>query len=70
MKLKLIALFLSILLVTLFALQNTEQVEVTFLLWGFSMPRALLMLTLFCIGVLFGISLSTIAGHKKNQKSK
>lgn len=68
MKLKLIALFLTILMVTLFALQNTEQVAVTFLLWGFSMPRALLMLTLFCLGALFGISLSAIAGHKKRPK--
>lgn len=65
MKLKLIALFLIVLFVALFALQNTEQVEVSFLLWGFSLPRALLMLTLFCLGALFGISFSAITRHKK-----
>ncbi len=68
MKLKLIALFLSVLFISLFALQNSEEVEVTFLFWGFSMSRALLMLTLFCLGALFGISLSAIAGHRKRHK--
>lgn len=67
MKLKLIVLLLSILMTALFAMQNIEQVEVTFLFWSFSTPRSILMLVLFCLGTLFGISISTIAGHKKGR---
>ncbi|PLX97976.1 MAG: DUF1049 domain-containing protein [Desulfuromonas sp.] len=67
MKLKLISIVLSVILISLFALQNIEQVEVTFLFWGFTLPRSLLMLTLFCLGILCGISISTIAGHKKRR---
>ncbi len=67
MKIKLIFLILSVLIISLFAMQNIEQVEVTFLFWGISMPRSILMLTLFCLGVLCGISISAIAGHKKKR---
>jgi uncharacterized integral membrane protein len=54
-------------MISLFAMQNIEQVEVTFLFWGFNMPRSLLMLVIFCIGILFGISISALAGHKKHR---
>lgn len=70
MKLKLIAFILSIVLVSLFAMQNIEQVEVTFLFWGFSMPRSLLMLVLFCLGALCGISISAMANHKRKAKGR
>ena len=68
MKIKLISIILSILILSLFAMQNIEQVEVTFLFWGISMPRSLLMLTLFCLGVLCGISISAVAGHHKKKR--
>jgi len=70
MKLKLIAFILSIVFLTLFAMQNIEQVEVTFLFWGLSMPRSLLMLVLFCLGVLCGISFSAMANHKKSSRHR
>ena len=70
MKLKIIAFILSIVLISLFAMQNIEQVEVTFLFWGFSMPRSILMLVLFCLGVLCGISVSAMANHKRRTRSR
>ncbi len=70
MKLKLIAFILSIVLISLFAMQNIEQVEVTFLFWGLSMPRSLLMLGLFCLGMLCGISFSAMANSKKSTKHR
>lgn len=69
MKLKLIALVFSLLMIAAFALQNTEQVEVTFLLWGISLPRSLLLLAVFCLGMLGGISVSTLATHRHKRKS-
>jgi lipopolysaccharide assembly protein A len=41
-------------LVFAFALQNSEVVEVRFLLWGFALPRSLLIFTLLAVGVAVG----------------
>ena len=41
-------------LVLIFVLQNTEVVEVKFLLWTKSMPRALTLLLTFLIGLAAG----------------
>jgi len=43
-------------LVVLFTLQNTETVPISFLFWEFRISRVLMILMIFVIGVLVGIS--------------
>ncbi len=45
-----------LILVVLFTLQNTETVPISFLFWEFRISRALMILMIFVIGVLVGIS--------------
>jgi uncharacterized integral membrane protein len=46
---------LLIIVVLIFALQNIAAVEIQFLFWSFSMPRALLIATLMGIGFIVGL---------------
>ena len=52
---KLIISLVLIITVLVFAIQNIAAVEIQFLLWSFSMPRALLIATLLGIGFIIGI---------------
>ena len=45
-----------LILVVLFTLQNTETVPISFLFWEFRISRALMIILIFVIGVLVGIS--------------
>ncbi len=45
-----------LILVVLFTLQNTETVPISFLLWEFRVSRVLMILMIFVVGVLAGIS--------------
>jgi putative membrane protein len=40
--------------VLVFAVQNVADVEVQFLLWSLAMPRAILIMVAFALGVLLG----------------
>ena len=53
-SLRLILSISLLVLVGIFALQNTTVVEVRFLFWGFSMPRSLLIFVLLAVGVVVG----------------
>jgi len=44
-----------IIAVLVFAIQNIAAVDIQFLLWSFSMPRALLIATLLGIGFIIGM---------------
>jgi putative membrane protein len=44
-----------IIAVLIFAIQNIAAVEIQFLLWSISMPRALLIATLLGIGFIIGM---------------
>ncbi len=44
-----------VLLVGVFALQNTAVVDIRFFVWGFSLPRSLLVFVLLGIGFLLGL---------------
>lgn len=44
-----------IIAVLIFAIQNVAAVEIQFLLWSFTMPRALLIATLLGIGFVIGM---------------
>jgi len=50
------AIILLILVLT-FVLQNTEQVRFSLLFWQFGLPRALLLLVVFLVGVVTGLLL-------------
>ncbi len=52
-------------LVVLFTLQNVAMVEIQFLLWGFSIPRSLLLFIVLFIGILIGWVMKTIAHDSK-----
>lgn len=54
MKLRLVVTAILLLLVILFALQNSEVVEVEFLIWGVSIPRSLLIFLVLLIGFVTG----------------
>jgi putative membrane protein len=53
-----------LLVVVIFTLQNTEMVSISFLFWKFGMPRALLIFSVFVIGVLVGWFVNGMTRHK------
>jgi len=57
MNSRLIVTPVLLLLVVLFAVQNSETVEVAFLLWGLSLPRSILILLVLAIGIVVGLFL-------------
>jgi len=64
-----VGLFLAGLIV-LFTLQNAEIVELHFLFWKWSMPRAVMTFIVLAIGVILGWILSTWMHHKRNQSAE
>ena len=52
---KLILALLLIIAVLVFAIQNVAAVDIRFLVWDFSLPRALMIGTLLGIGFLIGV---------------
>jgi putative membrane protein len=57
---KIISLLL-IIAVLIFSIQNIAAVEIQFLLWSFSIPRALLIVILLGIGLIIGMLFHSIA---------
>ena len=57
--------FLSIF--TLFILQNTEIVEISFFFWNFSLSRVVLLLGSLFIGVLIGLFIGLEAAVRKKK---
>jgi len=49
----------------IFIIQNAEVVEIKYLIWTFSISRALLMFLLLSIGAIIGWLLHGISGLKK-----
>lgn len=43
-----------------FALQNVAEVEVQFLLWSVTLPRAILLLVVLAVGIVIGAILHSI----------
>jgi len=67
-KLKALIMLLLFFVVALFAIQNAAVVEIQFLFWGFSIPRALLVLALLLIGFVFGLLVSSLSALRtKNE---
>ncbi len=65
MKVRLTVTMVLLALVVLFTLQNIEAVTITFLLWQFSLPRALLLFLVLVTGVVVGWVLHSIAERVK-----
>jgi putative membrane protein len=61
---KIIGLLL-IIAVLIFSIQNIASVEIQFLLWSFSIPRALLIVILLGIGFIIGMLFYRIAFRRK-----
>jgi uncharacterized integral membrane protein len=60
------AILLSLIgLVTIFSVQNAATVEIQFLLWKLSLPRALLFMVILGSGVLIGLVMGSIKTLKK-----
>ena len=53
-KVRLILSLVLLALVLIFAVQNVTRVEVQFLFWSLSLPRALLIFVVLSIGIIVG----------------
>ena len=51
--------------VVTFTLQNTEIVQITFLNWEISTSRALIIVVVFCSGIIMGSALSGLCRKKE-----
>jgi putative membrane protein len=60
MKIKLVFGLILLGLVAVVALQNAEIVTVKFLLWQFSLPRALMILASMGVGLIAGLLFGTL----------
>lgn len=54
MSLKLYTGLSLLILVVIFTIQNVEIVQINFLIWNFSISRALMIFLVFSIGILIG----------------
>jgi putative membrane protein len=64
-SIKSIISLLLIIAVLIFSIQNIAAVEIQFLLWSFSIPRALLIVILLGIGFIIGMLFYSIAFRRK-----
>lgn len=62
---KLICSALLVALVLIFAMENVQTVEIRFLAWSVSMPRAFMIVLVFGIGLVSGWLLRSFAGRRK-----
>ena len=60
-SIKSIISLLLIIAVLIFSIQNIAAVEIQFLLWRFSIPRALLIMILLAVGFVIGMLFYSIA---------
>lgn len=52
-----------------FAIQNVAIVEVQFLVWSFSMSRALLIVALLAVGIVVGFIISSLLALKRKRQA-
>ena len=64
-SIKSIISLLLIIAVLIFSIQNIAAVEIQFLLWSFSMPRALLIMILLGVGFVIGMLFYSIAFRRR-----
>ena len=64
-SIKSIISLLLIIAVLTFSIQNIASVEIRFLLWSFSIPRALLIIILLGVGFVIGMLFYSIAFRRR-----
>jgi uncharacterized integral membrane protein len=64
-RLRPIVSFVLIGIVLVFAVQNVADVEVQFLIWSFALPRAILIVVVFALGMLIGWILHSLRARKR-----
>lgn len=62
------AIIVIIFLITIFVLQNTEVVDITFLFWQMSLSRVLLLLGAIAVGVIIGLLIGWDLFRSKKKK--
>tara|TARA_R110002096_G_C14308923_1_gene699258 strand:+ start:207 stop:419 length:213 start_codon:yes stop_codon:yes gene_type:complete len=67
-KFKTIIMLLLIIAVLIFAIQNVAAVEIQFLLWSFSIPRALMILLLLGTGFVIGLLVASLLRFRQSAK--
>jgi len=67
MKSRLTLVMILLLIVVTFTLQNTELVNIQFLLWNFEISRALLIFLVFTVGVLLGLFTASLQRHREKR---
>ena len=63
-KMKAFFALVLVALVVIFAIQNATTVDVSFLFWSLSIPRALLVVALLAAGFMLGITVSSFSKLK------
>jgi uncharacterized integral membrane protein len=66
LKIKATINILLVAMAVIFAIQNATTVEVQFLFWSLSVPRALLVVVLLAAGFIMGITISCFSKLKNN----
>jgi putative membrane protein len=64
-SIKSIISLLLIIAALIFSIQNLAAVEIQFLLWSFSIPRALLIMILLGVGFVIGMLFYSIAFRRR-----
>lgn len=64
-SIKSIISLLLIIAALIFSIQNIAAVEIQFLLWSFSIPRALLIMILLGVGFVIGMLFYSIAFRRR-----
>lgn len=64
---KSIVTLLMVIAVLIFAIQNIAAVEIQFLLWSFSIPRALMIVVLLGIGFVMGLLVSSLLFRRRRK---
>jgi len=70
MKFKLYIATALLLLLLIFILQNTEVVNLNFLVWHISLSRALLLLLVFAMGLFLGMLFGSVKGMTRKHQPK
>ena len=66
-SIKSIISLLLVIAVLIFAIQNVAAVEIQFLLWSFSIPRAMLIVILLGTGFFIGILFYSLLLHRRRR---
>ena len=66
-NLKSIATLLLVIVVLIFAIQNIAAVEIQFLFWSLSIPRALMIVSLMGIGFIIGMLFFSLVFRRRRR---